>query len=38
MSANNDWYYARLYSFFADKTSTIANLTLLSPQRQADKE
>ena len=38
LAATNDWYYARMYSFAHDISSTIASLTLLSPQEQADTE
>jgi len=38
LSATNSWYYSRLYSFDHNTSSTIALLTLLSPQIQADTE
>lgn len=35
---SNDWYYSKLYAFEGETRGAEANLTLLSPQLQADKE
>ncbi len=38
LSQSNDWYYSKLYAFTGNEVGAQANLTLLSPQIQADKE
>lgn len=38
LSANNDWYYAKLSSIKENVSSTSASLHLLSPQRESDVE
>lgn len=38
ISAPNDWYYAKLFSFDRGVDSTVASLHLLSPQKAADTE
>lgn len=38
IESNNEFYYAKLYSFNNSKRSNIADLTLMSPQVEADNE
>lgn len=38
ISAPNDWYYAKIYSFDKGINSTMVSLHLLSPQKSADTE